>query len=263
MFHTLGEHRVHSLSFGSGPGTLVGIAGSFADWEIWAPTFEFLSPHWRVVGFDHDGVGETKVPLEAITQEGRLETLFSVLEAQAIDRCVLAGDSSNAALAIEAALRQPERFDGLVVVNGSAWNFDRPGVQRFVAGLREHFFDTVDFFVHLVFPELDSDHLKRWLRDIIIRTGPDAAASILESYYELDLRDRLGDIRVPTMIVHGVLDALSESSLEDVRTLAGAIPGAELHFLEDAGHLPLLSHPQAVAELLDGFLATHSVNRDS
>ena len=46
MFHILDGRRVHSVSFGAGPGTLVGIAGSFADWEIWAPTFELLSPRW-------------------------------------------------------------------------------------------------------------------------------------------------------------------------------------------------------------------------
>jgi len=257
MFHILQGHRVHSVSFGAGPGTLVGIAGSFADWEIWAPTFELLSPRWRVVGFDHDGVGETKVPLDTITHERRLETLFSVLDAQGVDRCVLAGDSNNATVAIEAALRQPERFDGLVVVNGSAWGFDRPGVRRFVAGLRTNFDETLDFFVDLVFPEPDSEHLKHWLRDIIVRTGAEPAASILESYYDLDLRDRLGSVGTPTLIIHGALDAVSESSLEDAHALAAAIPAADLRLLDDAGHLPLLSCPEEVANSLGDFLAAH------
>lgn len=257
MFHILDGRRVHSVSFGAGPGTLVGIAGSFADWEIWAPTFELLSPRWRVVGFDHDGVGETKVPLETITHERRLETLFSVLDTERIERCVLAGDSNNATMAIDAALRQPERFDGLVVVNGAAWGFDRPDVRRFVAGLRSAFDKTLDFFVDLVFPEPDSEHLKEWLRDIIARTGPEAAACILESYYDLDLRDRLGSLRAPTLIIHGALDAVSASSLEDVHALAAAIPAADLRLLDDAGHLPLLSCPHRVATLLDDFLAAH------
>jgi pimeloyl-ACP methyl ester carboxylesterase len=256
VFHSLGKYRVHSVSFGHGPGTLVGIAGSFADWEIWAPTFELLSAAWRVVGFDHNGVGETKVSLDDITHEGRVQTLFSVLDAHDLDRCVVAGDSSNATVAIEAVLRQPERFQGLVIVNGSAWDFDRPNVRRFVAGLRAHYDATVDFFVDFVFPEPDCDHLKRWLHDIIDRTGPDAAACILESYYPLDLRDRLGEIQVPTMIIHGQLDSLSESSLADARALADAIDGAELCILDDAGHVSLMSRPKRVADLLDRFLAS-------
>jgi pimeloyl-ACP methyl ester carboxylesterase len=263
VFHTFGKYQVHSLSFGSGPGTFVGIAGSFADWEIWAPTFELLSPRWRVVGFDHNGVGETKVSVEDISHEDRLDTLFSVLDAHAIDRCVLAGDSSNATVAIEAVLRHPERFNGLVIVNGSAWDFDRPAVRRFVAGLRTHFEATIDFFVEFVFPEPDTDHLKQWLRDVIVRTGPEAAARILESYYPLDLRDRLGDIEVPAMIVHGMLDNLSETSFSDAQALADAIPGAELCVLDDAGHVSLLSRPRDVARILDRFLTTNTNDVDS
>jgi pimeloyl-ACP methyl ester carboxylesterase len=255
MFHTCGNYRVHSVSFGDGPGTFVGVAGSFANWEIWEPTFELLSQHCRVIGFDHNGVGETKVDLEDITHEGRVETLISVLDARDVERCVVAGDSSNATVAIEAVLRQPDRFDGLMIVNGSAWDFDRPAVRRFVDGLRAHYDVTVDFFVDFVFPEPNTDHLKRWLRDIIDRTGPDAAARILESYYGLDLRDRLEGIRVPTMVVHGELDSLSESSLSDARTLADAIDDSELCVLEGAGHVSIMSRPHDVSKLIDRFLA--------
>ena len=59
MFHTVDGRIIQSVAFGSGPGTLVGIAGSFASWEIWQPTFEVLSEKWRVVSLDHDGVAAT------------------------------------------------------------------------------------------------------------------------------------------------------------------------------------------------------------
>lgn len=255
MFHSVEGRHVHSLSFGTGPGTLVGVAGSFASWEIWAPVFELLSASWRVVGFDHDGVGETKVPVEEISHERHVETLLSVLDAQSVETCVIAGDSANAAVAIDAVIQRPERFVGLVVVNGHAWGFDRPEVRRFVDGLRTQFEPTVDFFVELVFPEPDSDHLKRWLRDIIIRTGAEAAARIVEVNYAVDLRPRLDEVRVPTLIVHGVLDAISPSALDDAKTLATMIAGARLELIDDAGHLPLLSRPAAVAGILDAFLA--------
>jgi len=141
-------------------------------------------------------------------------------------------------------------------VNGHAWGFDTPDARRFASGLREHFDDTVEFFVQVVFPEADSDHLKTWLTDIIARTGPEAAARIVEIYFGLDLRPRLADISVPAMVVHGVLDALSPSALDDAKELA-ALLHAKLHLLEGVGHLPLLSQPDAVAVLLDRFLDEH------
>lgn len=253
MFHQVAGRWVHSVSFGAGPGTFVGVAGSFANWEIWAPTFERLSPRWRVVGLDHDGVGQTKVPASEITHERHLETLFSVLDAHEVERCVIAGDSNNATLAIEAVIEQPDRFDGLVIVNGHAWGFDHPDARRFVTGLRTHFDATLDFFVEVVFPEPDSDHLKAWLRDIIVRTGPEAAARIVEIYFGLDLRPRLSELDLPAMVVHGALDALTPDSMVDAQRLSDAL-GADLRLLDGAGHLPLLSRPDEVAALLDAFM---------
>jgi pimeloyl-ACP methyl ester carboxylesterase len=243
------------VAFGAGPGTLVGIAGAFASWEIWAPTFELLSPRWRVVAFDHDGVGQTKVAPDHITHERHLETFFSVLDAQRVERCLVAGDSNNACLAIEAVLQQPERFEGLAILNGHVWGFDNPQARRFAAGLRTSFEATVDFFVKLVFPEANSDHLQQWLRDIIVRTGSEAAARLVETFYTLDLRPRLSEVSIPTIIIHGVLDSLSPTALEDAQALAELIPGADLRLLDDAGHLPLLSRPEVVAAHLDAFLS--------
>jgi pimeloyl-ACP methyl ester carboxylesterase len=125
MFHQHHDRTIHSLSFGSGPGTFVGVAGSFADWEVWAPTFELLSARWRCVGLDHDGVGLTETTLDAITHERHVETLFAVLDAQGVDRCVLGGHSVNASVAVDAVLRDPTRFDGLVVANGHGWGAHR------------------------------------------------------------------------------------------------------------------------------------------
>lgn len=255
MFHRVEDRRIHSLSFGSGPGTFVGIAGTFASWEIWAPVFERLSRRWRVVGFDHDGVGQSRGPLDGIGLERHVQTLLSVLDAQAVERCVVAGDSANAAVAVEAVLRAPERFAGLVIVNGHVWGFDRPEVRRFVDGLQHRFEPTVDFFVQLVFPEPDSAHLQQWLRSIIHETGGAAAARQLEAHFGVDLRPRLAQVRIPTLVVHGALDAVSPKALDDARELARLIPGARLELIEDAGHLPLLSRPDTVASLLEPFLA--------
>lgn len=254
MFHTIDGRRVHSVSFGSGPATLVGIAGAFANWEVWEPVFELLSPRWRVVGFDHDGVGETKVPVEDIWLDRHVETLFSVLDAQEVDRCVIAGDSANAAVAVRAVLEQPARFDALVIVNGHVWGGDRPEVRRFVEALRKDFSGTIDFFVQMVFPEPDTDHLKAWLKDIICRTGPEATERIIESSYGVDLRERLKDVSVPAVVIHGALDALSTSALDDAKELASLLPSGQLHLLDDAGHLPLFSQPREVAGAIEELL---------
>ena len=77
--------------------------------------------------------------------------------------------------------------------------------------------------------------MKDWLRDIIKRTGAEAAARIIEANLSIDLRPQLHQIDLPTLIIHGVLDTISPSALQDAKTFAEMIPQAKLTLL-DAGH---------------------------
>ena len=253
MFHDLDGRRIHSVSFGAGESTLVAMAGSIASWEIWSPVFEVLSRRHRVVSFDHEGVGQTRVPVDEITAERRLVSLFSVLDHHDVGRCVIAGDSNNASVAIQAVAAQPERFAGLAIVSGHAWGYDYPAARGVVASLRSDFEATVGQFVELVFPEPETDHLKRWLLDIIHQTGAETSATIIESYFDLDLRPVVRDLDVRAVVIFGGLDSIGPHGVAGARELATLL-NARLEIIEDAGHLPLLSRPQRVAAELDAFL---------
>ena len=105
-------------SFGSGPRTLVAHGGWVGSGELWHAPFELLSTNWRCVTYDHRGTGGSLVREQPITFEHLVQDLFRVLDALKIEQCVLAGESSGAFVVLEAALRQPQRFTGLVIVDG-------------------------------------------------------------------------------------------------------------------------------------------------
>jgi 3-oxoadipate enol-lactonase len=255
MFHLIADRLVHSVSFGSGPLTLVAISGSIGNWEIWQQPMELLSQRRRVVALDHDGVGETKVPLDEITFERHIETVLGVLDRYGLEGCVLAGDSNNVAVAIGAALRQPQRIRGLVLVSGAAWGFDRPEVRAFIDAMRRDFDRTIDGFVRSCLPEANSGHLQAWLRDIIHRTGCEACCRLIESYFAVDLRERLHELQMPALVIHGALDRVHADGRADAERLAAGIAEARLVVLEEAGHVPTLSRAGQVAALLDEFMS--------
>lgn len=254
MFDRIDGDLVHSVAFGRGPGTLVAISGSIGSWEIWQQPIEILSERWCAIGLDHGGVGQTRMPAERIAFEQRVDTVIGVLDARGVERCVLAGDSSNVAAALAVALKVPERIAGLVLVSGAAWNFDRPETRGFVAAMRADFERTLASFARLCLPEDGDGHLKAWLVDIIRRTGRDACCRLIESYYEVDLRPRLAEIAIPATVVHGALDRLYPDSLEDAQCLARMLPDATLSVLDDAGHVPTLSRPRELAALIDALM---------
>lgn len=59
---------------------------------------------------------------------------------------------------------------------------------------------------------------------------------------------QLGDIRCPTLVVHGADDQLR--SLDDAQELAQGIPGARLQVIPQSGHLVPLEQPQLLAQAL-------------
>lgn len=255
MFVQVGGQFVHVIRSGSGPRTVVGIPGSFGTTDIWEQPFELLSTRHQTITFDHFGTGGTYVPDELVSFEAQVGLVTDLLDELGVGRCVLAGDSSMGTVAIEAVCRHPERFEALVLVATGISYAPDEGLRRFVSGLRSAPEPTLDGFVRLCLPEDDCGHLRRWLRDIIQRTGADRAARLVESFYEVDIRDSLAGVAVPTVVVHGELDALPSSRIETARELAAGIPGGRLEVLAGVGHVPTLSRPSQVAEVIENLLA--------
>jgi L-proline amide hydrolase len=69
-----------------------------------------------------------------------------------------------------------------------------------------------------------------------------------------DITPRLGDIRVPVLVISGEYD---EATPTVVRPLAEAIPGARWDLIEGASHCSHLEQPERFLELVETFLATH------
>jgi pimeloyl-ACP methyl ester carboxylesterase len=90
----------------------------------------------------------------------------------------------------------------------------------------------------------------------LIMTGvaPDDWPTFLEAKYPVDLRRRLADVSVPTLVFHGALDKMSSDPRREAATFQSDLPDAVLVDFHDAGHLPLRTRPGVVADVLDAFL---------
>lgn len=255
MFHQIGDDLVNAVAFGSGDQTIVGVGGWIGNWELWQQPFELLSETYRVVAYDHPGSGETVVPRNTLTFEHHVDTVFGILDAFDIDRCILAGESMGGTTAVASALRQPDRFEALILVDSPMWDFDNESVRQFIHGLRADHAGTMSFFVDLCIPEADSDHLKRWLHRILMRPDAETAIVLLESMYGIDLRPSLPELDMRTLVVNGELDALPATGVERARETTALIPAARLHVVDGAGHVPTLTCPREVASAMEAFLA--------
>lgn len=255
MFIPHNNAQLYTVEFGSGPRTLVAHGGWTGSWELWTEPFTQLSKSWRTVAYDHRGTGATIAPVESISVENMVADLFAVLDKLNIEKCVLAAESAGGMIAVNAVLQQPERFDGLVLVDALLHNEDDGSDAGFIQGLKTNYTATIGGFVDACVPttEQNSAELRSWGRKILARATSESAIRLLECTHGIDLRPMLAQIQHRTLILHGDIDAIVP--LSDSEYMAIQIPNSHLHVFKGAGHVPTVTRPIEVAQVINQYFS--------
>lgn len=157
----------------------------------------------------------------------------------------------GAMVAFEAASRCPERFTGLVIVDGRYTGGRTPTRDRLIGGCKVDFAATMDAFVDACVPEADCEAERAWAKLIVTRSNAIAAVQMLECVEHVDVESRLSSITVPTLVLHGSRDVITP--LASSERLVELIPNAKLVIADGAGHVPTITRPQWVAEQIQNF----------
>ncbi len=257
MFLDIDGNKVFALNFGAGPRTILAHSGWIGNFEDWIATLAPLSARWRTVVYDHRGAGETAVPAERISHEALVDDVFRVMDAMDIERCVLAGFSRGSVTALRAVLRSPERFDGLLLMNGygdvtlpGETPAPRPAPSTWPG---ETFHDHLEWFAERCVPEPDCQHIKRWAVNVLSRSTPEVAERIftMKPTEQIDWANRLPKLMLPTLLIHGELDPFYRT--EVMQYVHSLIPGSRLVVMKGSGHLPAMIRPMDVAREIDSY----------
>ncbi len=236
---------------GKGPFALVMPVPWGLDSYIQTRGFSSLAFHLALVTFDPRGVGGSD-PARSDTEFSRETTVrdaAAVADAVGLPRSVVIGHSGGGAVALTYALAFPERVSHLILLSTAAW-WSEPSPLRtdrsFPATedeMRERMREEVArsvlhpaAFAHAMdelLPRMRfSPERLRWIVSVGAKT--------------YDVRERLGEIRAPTLIIHGGEDG--RVPLDRARELERGIPGSRLVVLDDCGHWP---HVEKRAEFVD------------
>lgn len=235
---------------GQGPDLLL-LHGWGLHGGVWDTLVPKLTPHLRVTRLDLPGHGRSReVPMSHSLTELTLQTMAAVPPG-----AVVLGWSLGGLVALEAALRMPQRMRGLMLVNTTPrfvaaedWPQAMPPeqLQEFAAGLAQDYQGTLQRFLSL---QVRGDEAARaslrQLRDSLFAHGePDVAslATGLGILRDSDLRSKLKDVSVPTLVLAGGYDRLTPAAAGEY--LASHIPGARLELFPKSAHAPFISHAE-------------------
>lgn len=216
---------------------------------VWRHWVRFFARHFHFVRYDERGCGMTQWQVQDVSIPRWLEDLESVIAAAAPrDPLVLLGISQGAPTAIAYAVRHPERVSKMVLYGGlcTGWKHraDPAGLRLFeaIVELVRHGWgsDNPAFrqvFISRFVPEASPEQLE-WLTELCRRTtSAEVAVHLLRARSEVDVRELLSRVRVPTLVVHAARDEIIP--IDQSRQLAAGIPGAEFVQVESRNHVLL------------------------
>jgi class 3 adenylate cyclase len=216
-----------------------------------------LASFARLILFDKRGTGLSDRSVGVPTLEERMDDVRAVMEAAGSERAVLLGVSEGAPMSILFAATYPDRTQALVLHGGMARTTEAPDypwappaaalVEAAVELLQPILYTGEDIDVWA--PSLADDRqAKDWLaRYRRAGISPDGLADFYAMFLDIDVRDVLQTLRVPTLVLHRHGDRVV--NWRAGRWMAERIQGARFVRLEGQDHLPWSGDDQVVEEV--------------
>lgn len=227
---------------------------------VWSATAERLSATYNVTAVNLPGYGG-KSSVAPYT----LETLAANIMAELPPVFHLCGWSLGGQLALTLARLLADRVQRLVLVGTNPCFTRRPGwpcaieaavFANFARDLTQHYEATLKRFLALqVHGDAAARQTLARLRGLLFAQGkPDGIvlSDGLDILLHGDLRNRIADISLPVLVIHGSSDQLVPVCAAE--WLAQALPNGRLRTLQSASHAPFLSHPAEFEAAMSMFL---------
>jgi 3-oxoadipate enol-lactonase len=243
---------------------LLAIAGFGSSSAVFAPLIDATGEGFRWITYDHPAAGRSSRRAFACTTAAMARSAIDVLDALGLDAAHISGASLGGAVALELALRFPERVRSLILMGTTAAG----PLDRGTNYLR---------LLAITFQIVTGSVRRRrlWLGPAMFSPAfraqqPERArtlAALLSAYPPTlwgaigqciaaglhDVASELHELEAPTLVLHGERDV--PVPLCNAEQLASGIPDAELHVLPGHGHLFALENPAETIAILEDWLA--------
>jgi len=285
-FVPAGESRLFVRDLGSGHPVIVLHGGPDFDHSYLVPELDGLAEQNRLVFYDQRGRGRSwsgERP-DSVTIDSEVEDLDRVRAWTGSTTVALLGHSWGGLLAMEYAIRHPERVSHLILMNTA------PASHRDMLALRREWTsrrgpeqsermtelasdpaylagdiaaDAAYYRIHFGSTIRRRDQLDEIVRRLRLGFTPEgivAARAIEEALYaqtwsadDYDLIPALRALRIPTLVIRGEDEFIP---IEGVRRIADAITGSRSVEIAGGGHFTYLEQPELVCSTIADFLGS-------
>jgi 3-oxoadipate enol-lactonase len=233
-----------------------------SDLRIWDSVAEHLSLNFRIVRYDIRGHGLSEAPEPPYSADDLAKDVVELFDLLDVSQAVVCGVSVGGLIAQAVALNYPERVSSLVLSDtgariGSVESWQQRIEMIKTGGIKSIEKMTMERWFSTSFRARQPADIRGYA-SMLLQTSVNGYIGTSCALRDTDLRATVGRISCPTLVVTGAEDVATPPDLG--RELASLIPGAEFSLIANAGHLPCIEQPEAMAErMLQFFQEVHIV----
>jgi pimeloyl-ACP methyl ester carboxylesterase/DNA-binding winged helix-turn-helix (wHTH) protein len=280
MYARSGDVNIAYQVIGDAPLDLVFVMGWVSHLEyFWRePSFARflmrLASFSRLILFDKRGTGlSDRVPIHQLpTLEQRMDDVRAVMDAVGSERAALCGVSEGGPMCSLFAATYPEKTSALVMIGTYAkrirddeypWGPTAEQRQQFFEVMRKQWGGPVGIDERAPSVANDPKFREWWATYLRMGASPGAAVALTQMNAEIDVRNVLASIRVPSLVIHRTDDQCLK--VEEGRFVAERIPGAKFVEFPGQDHLPFVGDQDAILDEVEEFLTgvRHSFEPDT
>lgn len=265
-----GDVNIAYQIVGDGPVDIVFVMGWISHLEffwkhhLFASFLHRLASFSRLILFDKRGTGlSDRVPLNELpTLEQRMEDVHAVMDAAGSERAFLFGVSEGGPMCALFAATYPERTAGLMMFGTYAkrirdedypWAPETEERNKFFEVVRRDWGKPVGIEERAPSMAKDPEFRDWWAAYLRMGASPGAAVALTKMNAEIDVRNVLPLVRVPTLVMHRKDDICLR--IDEGRYVASQIPGSTFVEFEGNDHLPFVGDHESVINAVAGFMA--------
>jgi pimeloyl-ACP methyl ester carboxylesterase len=261
--------KVNYVEMGEGAPVLF-VHGLSGAWQNWLENLPHFARTHRAIAVDLPGFGASPIPPWEISIPAYGRFLRDFCERLGIERCSLVGNSMGGFIATELAITEPERVDDLVLVSaaGITWARARrepaemlgrvgraaaPLALRFqLSGIRRPKFRERAF--RGVFHDPNALRREMLWENVVPALQSPGYFDAMTNLVGYDIRDRLEEIEVPTLIIWGRNDRVVPvpAAIAYKKRIGD---NADLVIFDHCGHVPQIERPVRFNRVVEKFLA--------
>ena len=228
--------------------------------SMWNIQVEALKENYRVIAYDIRGHGNSDAGFDEFSIELFVIDLLRLMEKLKIEKSILCGLSLGGYIALNAVLKHPDRFDGLIL-NDTQCISDTPEIKenRCLAIIRimkngvEQYADEI--IKNLFAPEsfTKKKNVIDAVKEMIISTPKQSLCNTLHALAERkETCDQLPQINIPVLIMVGKEDKITP--IAAAQQMHEKMFNSKLEIIQQAGHLSNLENPTTFNTHLVNFL---------